>query len=75
MVYELCIVEQFFFYNSFLPASTRAWNELDESIKQATSLAPFKSLSRDIKHPPKEYNYGTRNVQILHSRYAWNAVP
>ena len=47
----------------------RAWNELDESIKQATSLSSFKYLlNRNIKHPPKEYKYGTRKSQILHAR-------
>ena len=41
-------------YNSFPPSTIRAWNNLPEEIKQATSVASFKfRLNRDITKPPK----------------------
>ena len=57
------------FYNSFFPSTIRAWNNLSEDIKQATSVASFKfRLNRGITKPPKYYNVGSRKGQILHAR-------
>lgn len=57
------------FYNSFFPSTIRAWNDLPEDIKQATSVASFKyRLNKDIKKPPRYYNAGTRIGQILQAR-------
>ena len=57
------------FYDSFFPATIRAWNDLPENIKQATSVASFKFLlNRNITKPPKYYNTGSRIGQILHAR-------
>ena len=59
--------KQTFFYNSFLPSTIRAWNELDDEIKAAPSVASFKfRLNRNLTKPPKYYNSGTRQGQILH---------
>ena len=33
------------FYNSFLPSTIRAWNELSDKIKSAPSVASFKYIS------------------------------
>ena len=57
------------FYNSFLPSTIRAWNELADEIKAAPSVASFKfRLNRNLTKPPKYYNSGTRQGQILHAR-------
>ena len=60
---------QTFFYNSFLPSTIRAWNELADEIKAAPSVACFKfRLNRNLTKPPKYYNSGTRQGQIIHAR-------
>ena len=57
------------FYDSFLPSTIRAWNELPDEIKSAPSIASFKyRLNRNLSKPPKYYNTGTRQGQILHAR-------
>ena len=55
------------FLNSFFPATIRAWNDLPAKVKDAPSVAAFKSrLNKDL--PPWYYNTGTRIGQILHAR-------
>ena len=57
------------FNNSFLPSTIRAWNELADEIKAAPSVASFTfRLNRNLTKPPKYYNSGTRQGQILHAR-------
>ena len=57
------------FYNSFLPSTIRSWNELADEIKTAPSVASFKfRLNRDLHKPPKYFNSGSRQGQILHVR-------
>ena len=57
------------YYNSVFPSTIRAWNNLSEGIKQATSVMSFKfRQNRDINKPPKYYNVGSRIGQILQSR-------
>ena len=57
------------FYNSFLPSTIRAWNELADEIESAPLVASFKfRLNRDLHKPPKYFNSGTRHGQILHAR-------
>ena len=57
------------FYNSFFPSSVRAWNALPEDIKQTNSVLAFKSkLNANLRRPPKYYNIGTRQGQVLHAR-------
>ena len=57
------------FYNSFFPSTIRAWNELADEIKATPSVASFKfQLNRNLTKPPKYYNSGTRQGQILHAR-------
>ena len=56
------------FYNSFLPSTIRAWNDLAADIKTAPSVASFKYwLTTDLHKPPKYFNSGLRLGQILHS--------
>ena len=57
------------FYNSFLPSTIRAWNELPEETKTVPSVASFKyRLNRDLLKPPKYFNCGSRIGQIMHAR-------
>ena len=57
------------FLNSFFPATIRAWNDLPTEVKDAPSVAAFKSrLNKDLKKPPSYYNTGTRIGQILQAR-------
>ena len=57
------------FLNSFFPATIRAWNDLPTEVKDAPSVAAFKShLNKDLKKPPSYYSTGTRIGQILQAR-------
>ena len=57
------------FLTSFFPATIRAWNDLPAEVKDALSVAAFKShLNKDLKRPPSYYNTGTRLGQILQAR-------
>ena len=57
------------FYNSFIPSTIRAWNDLSDEIKTAPSVASFKyRLNNNLKKPPKYYDTGSRIGQILHAR-------
>ena len=57
------------YYNSFLPSTVRAWNNLSNKIRTSTSLNEFKrKLSENVNKPPKYYYYGNRVAQIHHSR-------
>ena len=57
------------FYESFFPSTIRAWNELPDGIKTSPSVASFKfRLNRELRKPPKYFNTGTRQGQILHAR-------
>ena len=57
------------FYNSFIPSTIRAWNDLSDEIKTAPSVASFKyRLNNKLKKPQKYYYTGSRIGQILHAR-------
>ena len=59
------------FYNSFYPSTIREWNNLEQEIKDASSVASFKyQLNRETRNraPPKYYSAGSRKGQILHAR-------
>ena len=57
------------FLNSFFPSTIRAWNDLPNDTKNASSVASFKHrLNRNLKTPPKYYNVGSRKGQILQAR-------
>ena len=44
------------YYNSFLPSTVRAWNNLSNEIRTSTSLNEFKrKLSENVNKPPKYY--------------------
>ena len=61
------------YYNSFLPATIREWNQLPLNIRQSPSLEIFKkSIKENIPPIPKYYFTGTRQCQILHCRLRTN---
>ena len=57
------------FFNSFLPSTIRAWNDLPDNVKEASTVSSFKyRLNRDLRAPPKYFNAGSRIGQILQGR-------
>ena len=61
------------YYNSFLPSSIRAWNDLSEAATQTESVNAFKKfLNKDRIPVPKYYYKGKRKLQILHTRLRTN---
>ena len=53
-------------FRSFFPASFRLWNELEQSVRNASSLSEFKSSlckkSYKINH---YYDYGNRKIRCM----------
>ena len=61
------------YYNSFLPSTVRAWNEVPEEAKQSDSVNAFKRfLNQDKSRIPKHFYVGKRKAQILHTRLRTN---
>ena len=61
------------YYNSFLPSSVRAWNNLSVEAKQCESVNTFKCLlQKEKKAVPKHYYTGCRKGQILLTRLRTN---
>lgn len=61
------------YYNSFLPSTTRIWNNLPEDTKNSLSVATFKNkLNNNINKPPQYYQSGSRLGQIYHARLRLN---
>ena len=57
------------FSNSFFPSTVRAWNDLQNDIKDAPPVGSFKyKINTNLRSPPKVYNAGTRKGQILQTR-------
>ena len=57
------------YFNSFFPSTIRAWNELPDEIKGASTVSAFKyQLNKHKKPPPMYFHAGTRKGQILHTR-------
>ena len=66
-----CRTNQYF--QSFLPCTVRAWNNLPPEAKQTDSLNSFKHfLNRDKSYVPKFYYSWKRLLQILHTRLRTN---
>ena len=56
------------YYNSFLPSTVRAWNNVNNEVKQSDSLSTFKGfLNKDKLLVPKHFYVGHRKVQVLHT--------
>ena len=68
------------FYNSFLPSTIRAWNELPEETKTVPSVASFKyRLNRDLLKPPPPPPPNTSTAALALVRlcmldFEWSAV-
>ena len=61
------------YYNSFLPSTVRAWNDLPVELRNSESLDIFKNrLNASITKPPKYYYSGQRTLQIHHTRQCTN---
>ncbi|MCG7879453.1 MAG: reverse transcriptase domain-containing protein [Candidatus Thiodiazotropha taylori] len=61
------------YYNSFLPSSIRAWNDLPGAATQIESVNGFKNfLNKDKTPVPKHYYSGKRKAQVLHTRLRTN---
>ncbi|MCG8048840.1 MAG: reverse transcriptase domain-containing protein [Candidatus Thiodiazotropha endolucinida] len=61
------------YYNSFIPASIRLWNDTSSDVRESTSVFSLKSnLSKNKNKPPKYYNTGQRGLQIQHTRLRTN---
>ncbi len=59
--------------NSFLPSVIREWNQLSLPIREAPTIATFKSrINENIVIIPKHYYYGIRKAQVLHTRLRTN---
>ena len=64
------------YYNSFLPATIRDWNNLPQEVRQADSIQSFKTfLNSNTRLPPPHYGAGTRLGQILHTRLRLECSP
>lgn len=61
------------YYNSFLPSTIRAWNNLPSEVKQFQSTNSFKYyLNKDKTPVPRYYYTKNRKAQILHTRLRTN---
>ena len=61
------------YYNSFLPSTIRAWNEVPEQVKQSDSVNAFRRfLNKEKSHIPKHFYVGKRKAPILHTRLRTN---
>ena len=55
--------------DSFIPKTSKDWNNLPENVKQTQSLREFrKLLDRDNILVPNYYFFGIRKSQIMHVR-------
>ena len=61
------------YYNSFLPSTIRAWNNLPSEAQQLESVNSFKFfLIKENVPVPKYFYIGKRKAQILHTRLRTN---
>ena len=57
------------YYNSFLPSTVRAWNNLPAEVKQSQTTNSFEYyFNKDKTAVPKYYYSKNRKTQILHTR-------
>ena len=62
------------YYNSFLPSTVRAWNNVNDEAKQSNSVNTLKCfLNKDKTRIPKHfYVHGSRKAHVLHTRLRTN---
>jgi hypothetical protein len=61
---------------SFFPATTRDWNKLQDTIKNAPSIKAFKSrLAGSSRRAPAYYYKGVRRWAVYHTRMRLNCSP
>ena len=57
------------YFNSFLLATVRDWNNLPLHVRQSDSLETFKKyLNSDLSPSPSFYNADSRLGQVFHTR-------
>ena len=59
------------FYKSFVPSTTRLWNQLSESVRRTKSKNSFNNLiwgHFGVPSPPKYYSEGTKLGNIFHTQ-------
>ncbi|KAK3095850.1 hypothetical protein FSP39_022138 [Pinctada imbricata] len=56
------------FFNSFVPSTTRLWNNLPNDTKESESLNSLKHKLNSSINIPRYYFDGTRRGQIYHAR-------
>ena len=57
------------YFNSFLPATIRVWNDVPDEARQSESLNTFKNfVNKDRMSVPKHFYVGNRKARILHTR-------
>ena len=57
------------YQNSFVPKTSKQWNEISDNIQYIGSLNDFKKhLAKKDTHAPHHYNLGNRRYQIVTSR-------
>ena len=59
------------FKKSCIPSSICLWNNLEQEIRNSTSISSFKSKVSKITKPtkiPNIYCIGNRNISVLHAR-------
>lgn len=67
MAYKIPILRTTSQYNSFLPSTIKAWNELPQDTKDWSLVASFKSkLNKNLLKEKKLFDLGTRRENIIH---------
>ena len=57
------------FKKSFFPSAIDAWNKLPRETKLLDTINSFRhSISTEIASVPKYFNYGSRSINIIHTR-------
>ena len=66
------------FQRSFVPATTKLWNQLPLHIRKAKSLSEFKRALKDnagVQAAPSYYSYGTKLGNTLHTKLRLGMSP
>ncbi len=62
-----------YYKNSFIPSTTKLWNNLPLHIRSITDITSFKTeLFSSLPRPNTLFFYGCRKYQIIHARLRMN---
>ena len=64
------------YFNSFFPSTIRAWNELPDEIKGASTVSAFKYQLNKHRKPPHQCTFmqAQEKDRYYTREYAWNAA-